>query len=440
MTRRAGEWHLVGHDADPVPASQWDVDVVEGEMRERARDAGDMRAVLQRLADLDGWRGKAAESFAERAEEVLGDLAKVEDRYDTVATALSGWEGDVSEARDGTWRALQDAESAQQTIAANPEHQGDGEPPADQDARDSRRGNAEQALGSARSAMHAAMEAFKEAAGRAKREIENAADIWDDGWWGDFKGWVREHAELIYSIVKVLEIVAAVLGALVLVVAIVASAPFALVAAAVVIGVALLAGQSMLAAADTGKADWGDVAWSVVGLAATLVGGKATASAAKGLTRLVPAMSTRVGSQARTAALTRLAGGNRVQFQNALRITNPRNNLARWAHGIRDTAAAEGRLASGRVDDVLTLRPSLARSALFQDRGLAEVYVRLRHLRPMAQGYDELARINDVNRRVGIAVGANTVGTATWAKGLQGNVGSMPEVAQNPPWSTQPAG
>jgi hypothetical protein len=80
MTRRHGDWHLVGYDDDPVPASTWDVDTVERQTRARADEASDMREVLRRLADLDGWRGQAAEAFAERAEEVLGDLAQVEDR------------------------------------------------------------------------------------------------------------------------------------------------------------------------------------------------------------------------------------------------------------------------------------------------------------------------------------------------------------------------
>lgn len=439
MTRRHGEWQLVGHDQDPVPASQWDVDSVEREMRGRADDAAEMRAVLRGLADLDGWRGKAAEAFAERAEEVLGDLEKVENRYDAVADALSGWEADVSTAREDTWKALQSAEDADRAIRSNPEHTGAGEPPADQATRDTNREAAETGLGNARAAMRTAMSAFEDAADRAKNRIEDAADIWDDGWWGNFKGWVREHAELIYSIVKILEIVAAVLGAVLLVLAIVASAPLALIIAAVAVGVLLVAGQSLLAAADTGKADWGDVAWSIAGLAATLIGGKAATSAARALRGLVPAMSARVGTQARAAALTRLVGGNRTQFLNALRISSPHNNLARWAQGLRGAAGAEGRAAAQQVDDVLRLQPSRLQSVLAQDRQLAQLRASLSQLRTLGPTADEIARMDQIQRNLRVAIAANTYGTSTWAKGLPGNVEDTWQLVQDPPWSTRAA-
>jgi uncharacterized protein YukE len=438
MTRRQSDWHLVGHDDDPVPASRWDVDTVERQMRGRAEEAADMRTVLQRLADLDGWRGKAAESFAERAEDVLGDLGKVEDRYTSVAVALAAWEEDVSTARDQTWKAVQAAEEADQAVRSNPEHIGAGEPPADQAARDARRSKAEADLDSARSAMQAAVSVFEEAAERARSRIDDAADVWDDGWWGNFKGWVREHAELIYSIVKVLEIVAAVLGAVLLVLAIVASAPLALILAALAGGVLLVGGHSLLAAADTGKADWGDVAWSVAGLAATLIGGKAATSAARGLKALVPTMSARVVAQTRTAALTRLVGSSRVQFENALRITNPRNNLARWTQALRDAAAAEGRAAGRQIDDVLGVQPSRLQAVVAQDRKLAQLHTGLSRLRTLGPTADEIARMEQIQQNLWVAVGANTYGTVTWAKGLPGNVADTWKLVENPPWSTRP--
>lgn len=364
MTRRHGDWPPAGHDDDPVPASQWDVEAVANRMRRRADDAADLKAVLQRLADLDGWRGKAAEAFAERAQDVLGDLGKVEDRYDGAAQAL---------------------------------------------------------------------------AGRAAREIEDAADIWDDGWWGEFKGWVREHAELVYSVVKVLEIVAAVLGAVLLVLAIVGAAPLALVLLAVTAGVLIVAGQAMLAAADTGKADWGDVGWSLAGLAATLVGGKALTSAARGLKALVPGMAARVGAQSRAVALGRLVGGNRTQFLNAMKIANPRNNLARWVRRLSSAADAEGRAAAQRVDDVLRLQPSRLHAALAQDRQLAQLHASLNRLRAMGPTVEEVVRMNEIQRNLRIALTTNSYGTATWAKGLPGNVKDTWGLVQDPPWSTRPA-
>jgi hypothetical protein len=439
VTRRVGEWHLLGHEADPVPASQWDVEVVEREMRERARDAGDMWAVLRRLAALDGWRGQAAESFAERADEVLGDLEQVENRYDAVASALADWGADVSDARDRTWKALQAAESAQQTIAANPAHQGDGEPPADQDARDGRRTDAEEALGSARTAMHAAMQAFEDAAERAKGEIDDAADIWDDGWFGDFKGWVRANAELIYSIVQVLEVVAVVLGAILLVVAIVASAPFALIAAAIAASALLTLGQTLLAAADTGKAGWGDVAWSIAGLVVTLVGGRAAVTAVKGVKTVVLSRSTQVGGEARAAALTRLVGGNRSQFQNALKITDPQNGLARWAQSLRHAADAEGAAAARQfLIETRNLRPTRMQLVASLDRDVARAHLSLERLNTRAIATDELAKMVDLFWRARLASGANWAGAASLVQGVPGAVEGATKLVTNPPWSTQP--
>lgn len=439
MTSRHGEWHLVGYDQDPVSADKWDVESVEQQLRGRADDAARMRAVLRGLADLDGWRGKAAAAFAERAAEVLEDLEQVENRYDAAADALSGWAADVSTAREGTWTALRSAEDADQAIRSNPEHTGQGEPPEDQAARDTARQDAETRLENARAAMRAAMSDFEEAADRARSRIGDAAEIWDDGWWGDVKGWVREHAELISSIIKVLEIVAAVLGAVLLVLAIVASAPLALIIAAVAVGVLVVAGQSLLAAADTGKADWGDVAWSIAGLAATLVGGKAATAAARGLTGLVPAMSARVGTQAKAAALTRLVGGNRTQFLNALRISSPRNNLARWAQGLRSAAGAEGRTAAQQVDDALRLQPSRLQSVLTQDRQLAQLRVSLSRLRTLGPTADEIARMDQVQRNLRVAIAANTYGTSTWAAGLPGNVEDTWQLVQDSSWTTRAA-
>jgi hypothetical protein len=237
----------------------------------------------------------------------------------------------------------------------------------------------------------------------------------------------------------VLEIVAAVLGAVLLVLAIVASAPLALIIAAVAAGIVIVAGQSLLAAAETGRSDWGDVAWSIAGLAATLVGGKAMTSAARGLRTLVPSMSARVGAQARSAALTRLVGGNRVQFQNALRIASPRNNLARWAQGLRGTAATEGRSAAHRVDEVLRLQPSRLRSVLAQDRQLAQLSTSLDRLRTMGPTAEEVARMGQVQQSLRIALAMNTYGTSTWARGLPGNVEDTWRLVQDPPWSTRPA-
>lgn len=436
MTQRAGEWHLVGYDSDPVPATDWDVRTIRDEMRQRARDASEMRDVLRGLADLDGWRGETANAFADKAEEVIGDLGKVEDRYDKAAQALTTWAGDVDTARDATWRALQNAEAADEQIRANPPHTGSGDAPDGQAMHDGRREDAEADLATARAAMRDALDAFEEAAERAKNQLGEAADVWDDGWWGNFKGWVRDNADTIAAIVQVLEIVAFVLGAIILVVAIVASAPFALIAAAVLVGLAVVAGKALLAAADTGKADWNDVAWAAVGVAATLVGGKLFTMAAKGLKGLMPAMSARVGAQAANTALRQLSNGRVTQALNAMKINNPGNNLFRWAQAIDNEALATGRAMSQAVDDIATVAPSRLSSILMQNRDLARLQAQLNGLRTFSPTNLELMQLSRIQLEIWTGIGANSVGTFSFGKGLAD--GSTVDLFTNPPWSTQP--
>jgi uncharacterized protein YukE len=425
VTRRAGDWGQFGYDGDPVPASEFDVDVVKREMGDRADEASEIKGILTRLAALDGWRGKAAEDFGDKADEVTGDLGKVAERYGEVEDALVKWRGAVSDARSETKAALDAAETAAETKGEDekPETGPGGGSGVDEDALRK---------------LTEAMEALNGAAETAKSEIEDAADIWDDGWWGDFKGWVRRNADLIHAIVQVLEIVAAIVGAILLVVAIVATAPFWLVAAAVVLAVAVLVGTVLLVVADTGKADWGDVGWAVVGLAASLVGGKALTSAAKGLKSLVPAMASRIGTSTRGAALTRLIGGNRIQFTNALKIANPRNNLARWVSGLKGTAADEGAAAARRVLDVTRLQPTRLQSVLSQDRTLAQLRRQLSALRGMGPSADEIARMDEIQRNLRIALGTTTFGTGTMLKDLPKNIDTTVDLVTNPPWSTQP--
>ena len=76
---------------------------------------------------------------------------------------------------------------------------------------------------------------------------------------------MRDNADIIDAIVVVLEIIAAVVGIVLLIVVIVATAPLWLTALAIGLAVAVVVGVALLAWADTGKRDWGDVGLAVVG-------------------------------------------------------------------------------------------------------------------------------------------------------------------------------
>lgn len=445
MSSRAGQWELVGYDSDPVPASEWDVDGVADEMRRRADAAAQMHGTLKQLAALEGWTGKTAEEFASRAGEVVSDLGKVEERYSRVVTALDRWRDDVNTARSRTWQQLQQAEAASAEMRAHPASEGVGPMTPEEKVADARHQEARQDLEAARSRLHDAMEQLDSAAQTAKNEIDEAAGVWDDGWWGDIAGWVREHAEAIAIVCKVLEVVATVLAVAVAVAAIVASAPFALVAAAFVAGALLLGGHLLLVTSETGKATWGDVAWDLFNLATLGVGGGLTKWVGKGVSKLIPAVARGVGSGAKTSALARLSRGNLVQVRNALRITDPENNLYRWAARISRASAREGEEAAAPVRSLRGLDPKLGKTLAVQDRGLARMHGQLTALKPYV---DELADPNlqhqyqVVRRRLfaamGINVGGNTVTAVKGVPDLPGQVQDIVAYSRTHSWTSQP--
>lgn len=439
MTARTGEWQLVGHGDDPVPASDYDVTTVADEMSDRAEEAGAIRSNLQRLADLDGWRGKTAEAFAGKAGEVLEDLGKVEDRYSAVAEALRGWAGDVGTARADTASALTLAEGADDTMRRHPMPPPGGELNPEQERDKRLYEQAETDLGTARSRMQSAMSALDDAAERVRGDIEDAADIWDDGFWGDVKGWVRDNADVIDAIVVVLEIIAAVVGIVLLVVVIVATAPVWLTALAIGLAVAVVVGVALLAWAETGKRDWGDVGLAVVGLALTVVGGRAAVLAGKGLSRMVPAIATRLGDAAESATLTRIIGTNTQRFAAASRVQNPANNLSRWVTGIRSTAAGEGAAVRTSVEAMEHAVPTRLAAIVAQDRQVAQTAAALRELRTLQLTGPELARLSEIHRTIAVAIGANSGANAVNAAQTPGTIAKTIDYVQDPPWTTRPA-
>lgn len=401
MSRRSGEWHLVGHSADPIEASAWDVSRVASAMRRRADEADEITSILQALSDLDGWRGQTAEAFAEKAGEVLDDLGKVVRRYEAVATALDTWQVNVEDGRDDTWTALKKAETAQQTIDANQPYTGTGDEPPGQGTIDDRRDDAEGNLAAAVTAMADAMEALGAKARDRKNDIEDAADIWDDGLWGDFKGAVRDIADVIYVIVEALKIIALVLGAVILVLVFTIGAPFALIVAAIALSVAILVGTLLLYTADSGHYDGSDVAWALADVALSFFGGKAASAALRGMKNVAPGIAIRLSESTSAAALQRLIGGSRTQFQNALRITDPSNNLARWTARLTAAAASEGRQAGDDLlrliqTDPTRLPATIAQSLRNGGRELAGLSQQLVALRASTDDIVHLAKLDDI--------------------------------------------
>lgn len=432
MTRRTGEWHLVGYSADPVEASQWDVQRVASAMRNRADEADEIKSILKAVADLDGWRGETAEAFAEKAGEVLEDLGKVVSRYEAVATALDSWKVNVDTGRDDTWTALTKAQTAQQTIDDNQPYTGDGDEPPGQGKIDDRRTGAQSDLAAAVTAMADAMETLGTKARDRKGDIEDAADIWDDGWWGNFKGAIRDIADVIYVIVEALKIIALVLGVVILVLVFTIGAPFALVVAAIALSVAVLVGTLLLYTADSGHYDGTDVAWALADVALSFVGGKAASAALRGMKSLAPGIAVRLSQSTKAAALQRLIGGSRTQFQNALKIGDSSNNLVRWTARLTGAAATEGSQAGDDLLRLIRTDPAKLPSTVAQSlrnggRELAGLNQQLAALRASTDDILHLAKLNSVERLIRTEQAVFSVDLANKIRDLATSIPELPD-------------
>lgn len=100
MSARPGEWHLVGHESDPVPGSPSQVGTEGRHSTAVADTISDQIARLRRLAEPDeALVGHYAEGLQESCSDLADHLAKVEDRFRSTGAALTGFEGDLRTAR-----------------------------------------------------------------------------------------------------------------------------------------------------------------------------------------------------------------------------------------------------------------------------------------------------------------------------------------------------
>lgn len=397
MSARAGEWDLLGHGNDPVQHDPYVVDRLASTYQQTGVAIRESADRLRRLADLDGWTGEAAEAFAGAAEDLCGDLSDAERRYVDAGTALRAFVAPVEAARAESWAALQDAVLAEQARQAN---SGDSlagviEPTPDQVGEQARRsqqlGIAETELTVARNRLNYALSALDDAAGRAASGIRDAAEHNNDGFWDNVQGDLRDFADAIHldTIVLVLGVVAAVVAIVALVVALVATAPFWLVALAVGLGVALLAGDIILWTNGSGDAEWWNVALDIVGLV-TLgfarplsAGANTTAATARTSTAAAQAAAVSADEAARLAATStgvRAANASRLPTSNNLRIWS---DTTRAANAQR--AADAGLEAADLVLDNVAVTPGLLRSLTRFDSDLAQIGVELARLESVGQ-------------------------------------------------------
>ena len=273
MSRRSGDWEALGHDRDPVPGDETVVDRLADTYTRAADDIARLSGRLRRLADLDGWKGKAAETFAESADDTAEDLAKAERRYREAARALRGWVGPVRTARSESWRALTAATAAKDDVRRYDVDRlaGVAEPTPEQlDAQrrsDQLRGEAQQRLDAAKDRLDTALGHLEEAGGRTADALRASSEHGKDSRWDDVKGRVRDFAKPLKAAVDVLGYVAMALAVVTIAIALVATAPAWLFIAAVAVGVGMLVIHTALVLSESGKATWADVGMDVFSLA-----------------------------------------------------------------------------------------------------------------------------------------------------------------------------
>ncbi|GAB4086063.1 hypothetical protein GCM10028784_26930 [Myceligenerans cantabricum] len=324
---RDGEWNLLGHDSDPVPATAEGLDGIISHYRDIAQAMTDQAALLKRIGDGDVrlLKGQAADAMRKRARESNEALSKVADRYTDVKDALVGYQPELRTARTLTGEALEEAEAASRQLGVaegmadpvNADRSEDAPPLTDKDRQASSDraaaiGKAEEGTAAAKAKASRALEALQTAADRAAAKIR---ENWDDD--GLHHSWQEA---LRHKIAKVLKKIVEILGyigmALAVLAILIPGLGFVTLMGVVVTVLSVIA-STILAA--WGEGSWLSVIIGVVSLGLIGVGAIAT-KALKGL------QSVKVGNRGggwRDAAVDRLADVSRIR--DALRARLPPN-------------------------------------------------------------------------------------------------------------------
>ena len=300
---RAGDWHLLGHDSDPVPASPAEVSGEGEHYTTVASTIADQITRLEALAANDAaLKGHYAEKLTESCDDLADHLGKIEGRFRSTGGALDDWSDDLVQAQIDTAQALRDAEEAKRAMDANapdPVTPGAPEPTqAEKDATEAQSGRysaAEGRLETARTDFSRAMSTLDGRAESVASTIQKASDDdMKDSRWDKFKDAVGNIADVLDSIADVLSWI----GAALTIVALFIPGLNLLVIAAILLAGALLI-HGLLAV--TGNGSWTDVLMDAIGLATLGMGTRAMALARLGRS----ATLTRAGATAGRNAAAR---------------------------------------------------------------------------------------------------------------------------------------
>ncbi len=390
MTRRPGQWELVGRDVDPVPADAEDVRRVARDFDANGDIMTAASSALRRLANGTGWIGEAAKSFADEADSTYGDLEKAASKYTDAAAALRAFAGHVQTARDDTLSALRDAEEADAIRRSNALSGLEGvEDPTDAqkdtaDLREDRHDKAVTALSAARTRLDHAMATLEHHASTCANEIADASENFKDGRMDDIKGAVSSVLKVLVDVLSVLAVVLAVVIVILLVFTSVVLGPFLLVA--LILGAAIFALTAVQWA--MGDASLSDVGWASLGLIGGGVGRLA------GTTVKITTAAARISLIARSGRQAARALPLSVKFGRYIPVAGVRT----WANGIRTTAISAAMRPTIRAIDGSALNNPILKGLQFDDA--VNSYRAIAAMRGMDPGV-----INSI--RLGVAQNAN---------------------------------
>ena len=287
---RTGDWPLVGHDSDPVPADPSELDKVIAYYKTISEAMTEQAALLKRIGDGDVrlLKGQSADALRKRARESAGALDKAAARYADVHSALDTYEPSLTTARTDTWNALTDAEKAARELQnaegmpdpVNATRPDDAKPLTDKEKtessdRETAINTANSGIDGAKQKLAGALEALRvaaEAASTKIRENWKVDDLHTSGW----DAFVHRLNKFLKALVEILTYIGMALAVLAILI------PGLNVIALVGIGVAVVSVVASTILAAQGEGSWLGVIMGVLSLVGIGIAAK-MASKLKGI-------------------------------------------------------------------------------------------------------------------------------------------------------------
>ncbi|MEJ8649427.1 putative T7SS-secreted protein [Streptomyces sp. MS1.AVA.3] len=262
--RRPTDWQPLA-EKDPIPGDPEDIRDEVTKMKNLAKTLRDQARILRKAEDGDALQGNYADKIREKSGELDKRFRETAGRYERVVGDLGKWADDLEDFQERADRILRSAKHADEEHAADvkkkaAEAKKDGdEPPEDSDS--------DSHLATYRRQLD---DVISERDTRARQYANNLgddiSDVLEDSAWENFADGLSTTLDVIGYIATAIAVIA------------IFCTPAGWLAGlltglAIGLGVASLAGHTLLAA--TGEGSWTDVAFDAIGLATMGLGSKA---------------------------------------------------------------------------------------------------------------------------------------------------------------------